>query len=121
MKPPPEEDFSTIEYRFIFDMDQARPLVAELLNISYDLSFDPLILVNTDGFLMNNQSSVLRDGIRYILTNQAVATAPISVSACQLIIKTITESFTFSVDLNQHKGLITGTRSLRQALVYAQR
>ena len=44
----------------VFDLDQTRPLVATGLNSSYDLSFDLLILFNSNGSLQNEPSWVLR-------------------------------------------------------------
>ena len=99
----------------MFNTNLVPPLLAEHHNISYDLAFDPEILVNADSYIW------------YILTRQPTATVPgvaemtlFSSSTRQLSMKTITESFTFSSDMNQNKDLVLGTRSLSQALVFAE-
>ena len=126
--PPTIDDFSTLECRFIFDADLTRPLLAEIINISYDLSFDPKIFFYSDGSLQNNPDWVLRNKIWYIFSNQVNATGPraanttlFSSSTSQLIIKTITDSFTFSGDLVKSKGLIKTQQSLYQVLIHAVR
>ena len=124
--PLPTDDFSTLDCRFIFDVDPARPLLAEIFNISYDPSFDPKFRVNFDSSLQNDSNLVLRNEMRYIFSHQAITIGPSTddsyvSSTCQLIIKTITESFTFVGDLVKCKGLIKSPQSLQHISLHAKR
>ena len=114
-------DFFTLECRFIFDADPTPLLVAELINISYDLSFDPIILFYSDGSLQDDPALALCTEIRSIFSNQAIVTPIIPASARKLIIKTIINSFTFLSDMNKGKGLIKTSCSMYHVLLNAVR
>ena len=69
---------------------------------------------------------MLREELRHILSGQADATGSINdesylSSSRQLIITTITDSFSFSCEMGHAKCLIKTTRSLKQALSLAKK
>ena len=119
-------NFSTLFCMFVFDTDPTRPLLAECLNSGYDLSLEAGVLFDSTGSLPNYPSMVLRAELQHILISQAEATGPSTddlymSSSRQLIIKTITDSFTFSSDTSKAKGLFRSQHSLEQALTYVKR
>ena len=122
--PPSRADFSTLFCIFVFDTDPTRPLLAERLNSGYDISFDPAVLFESACNLPNNSCMVLRDKIWHILIGQAEVKGPSTdamymSSSRQLIIKTITDFFSFESDMGRTNGLIKTTRSLQNSVSLA--
>ena len=102
--PPSRTDFSTLFCMFVFDTDPTRPLLAQRINDSFDLLFHIEDILEVDGSMPVDPSFRLRAQLKYLLVSQAVATGDTCddgymSSNCQLIVKTITDSFTFSCDL----------------------
>ena len=102
--PPSGTDFSTLFCMFVFDTDPTCPLLAQRINDSFDLSFHIEDILEVDGSMPVDPSFRLRAQLKYLLVDQAVATGNRSEdgymsSSRQLIVKTITASFTFSCDL----------------------
>ena len=102
--PPSCTDFSTLFCMFFFDTDPTRPLLAQRINDNYDLLFHIEDILEVDGSMPVDPSFRLRAQLKYLLVKQAVATGDTCddgymSSNRQLIVKTITDSFTFSCDL----------------------
>ena len=96
------------------------------INGGYDLSFDIDNIIDPDGSLPLDPSFVLQTQLKYLLIGQAEATWDSTddgymSSSRQLIIKTITDSFTFSCDMGTAKGLLQNSRLLKYALSFAER
>lgn len=92
--------FSNFVCLFVFDTDPTRPFLAQRLNGGYDLSFDIDDILDF-GSLPLDPSFVLQAHLKYLLMGQAEATGDNTNdrymnSSRQLIIKTITDSFSFS-------------------------
>ena len=124
--PPSSTDLSTHFCMFVFDTDHTCPLLAQRLNDGYDLLFDIDDILESDGSFPLDSSFMLRAHLKYLLLGQAVATGDSTddgymSTSRQLIIKTITDSLTFSCDMGKAKGLLRSQRSLEIASTYAKR
>ena len=106
---PSSTDFSTLFCMFVFDTDPTRPVLAQRINDSFDLSFHIEDVLEVDGSMPVDPIFRLRSQLKYLLVTQAVTTGDTTddgymSSSRQLIVKTITDSFLFSCDLGNARG-----------------